>query len=119
MKTVKRASKLLKGFSNSTRLRIVNLLYRQKLNVKELCTIMDKKQSLISKHLAQLRLLEIVVDKKEGLNVYYYLPKTSDKVYQRLLKGMTEGFDGLQLIKKDAANLKRLKRGMRNSVRSD
>ena len=113
MKTVKRASRLLKGFADSTRLRIVNLLSQDELNVKDLCRIMGKKQPLVSKHLAQLRLLEIVSDRKEGLNVYYYLPKSTDKEYIRLLATVTDGFKNLKLIKKDLDNLKRVKNAIK------
>jgi len=111
MKTVKRATQLLKCFADSTRLRIVNLLSHRELRVSELCEILDKKQSLISKHLSQLRMLGVVEDRKEGVSVYYYLPRPSGNAYSRLLNTLTEGFENLQLIKKDAGNLKRLKNG--------
>jgi ArsR family transcriptional regulator, arsenate/arsenite/antimonite-responsive transcriptional repressor len=114
MKTVKRASQLLKAFADTTRLRIVNLLFRQELNVNELCLIMDKKQSIVSKHLAQLRLLDIVSDRKAGLKVYYYLPPSSDRKYMRLLGAVTDGFQHLKLIRTDTANLKRVKNGTKN-----
>ncbi|MFT5207762.1 MAG: DNA-binding transcriptional ArsR family regulator [Candidatus Omnitrophota bacterium] len=110
MKTVKRASQLLKGFADQTRLRIVNLLASDELNVNELCTIMGKEQSLMSKHLAQLKLLDVVSDRKDGLKAYYYLLKVKDKEYNRLLGAVTEGFSNLKLIKDDMIKLKRLKK---------
>ena len=116
MKTVKRATQLLKGMADSTRLRIINLLCRRELNVKELCFILAKEQSLVSKHLALLRLLDVVAVRKEGLNVYYYLRNPKDKEYRRLLGAVTEGFHGLKLIKKDIMNLKRMKNKRSNKV---
>ncbi len=109
MKTVKRASQLLKGFADQTRFRIVNLLAREELNVNQLCTLMGKEQSLMSKHLAQLKLLGIVSDRKDGLKVYYYLRKIKDEEYNRLISVVTKGFSNLTLIKEDMAKLKRLK----------
>lgn len=111
MKTVKKATQLLRCFADGTRLRIVNLLRHRELNVNELCEVLGKKQSLISKHLGQLRLLEIVSIRKEGAKVYYYLPRNSDKEYNRLLRTLTEGFANLKLIKEDVASLKKIRNG--------
>lgn len=107
MKTVKRATDVLKGLADSTRLRAVNLLHLQELNVSELCSILHKEQSLMSKHLGLLRALEIVSDRKEGSSVYYYLRKSKNKAFCQLMKSVTEGFTQLELIRKDAIVLQR------------
>jgi DNA-binding transcriptional ArsR family regulator len=108
MKTVKKASQILKCLADSTRLRIVNLLTKEELNVNALCHIMDKKQSIVSKHLAQLRLLDIVGVRKEGLNAYYYLQPSKHSNYNDLLKAITVGFTNLELIRKDTGQLKKI-----------
>jgi len=73
MISIKRARQVLKVLADDTRLRIVYLLSKRELNVATLCEIMQRKQSLVSKHLARLRLLGIVADRREGINVCYSL----------------------------------------------
>lgn len=104
---IKKARQLLKSFADDTRLRIVNLLNKQDLTVTDLCWILDKNQSNLSKHLARLRLTGIVTDRREGINVYYRLAKPKDKGYKELLDVIIRGFK-LGIFKQD---LKRLTGG--------
>ena len=100
---------MLKSLADDTRLRIVNLLSREQLNVTELGVILDKRQSNLSKHLARLRLTGVVSDKREGLNVYYYLRDTDNKVHKGLLNSIISGLSGLKIFKEDLKKLKKIK----------
>ena len=89
-------------FADTTRLRIVNLLNEEELNVPELCEILKKKPSAISKHLTRLRLTGIVGTNREGLNVYYFLLKESkEREYKLLLDYVTGELYGLDVFEKD------------------
>ncbi len=70
MKSLTTVFKLL---SDSTRLRIIVLLYHTELCVCELAGILKISQPSISKNLAKLRDLQIVVDNRQKKFVYYSL----------------------------------------------
>ena len=107
---IKKARQILKSFADDTRLRVINLLNDQELNVTELCEILNKNQSNLSKHLSRLRLTGVVGDKRDGLNVYYYLIKPKEKAYQELLDSITVGLKELEAFKQDLEKLKKLKK---------
>ena len=111
---IKKARQILKSFADDTRLRIINLLSNKELSVTELCVILNKNQSNLSKHLARLRLTGIVSDKREGLNVYYHLIKPKEKAHKELLNIITVGLVELQTFKQDLERLGSLRRLNRN-----
>ena len=106
---IKKARQILKSFADDTRLRIINLLNNQELNVTELCKILNKNQPNLSKHLSRLRLTGIAGDKRSGLNVYYYLIKPEEKAHKELLNSITVGLVELEAFKQDLDGLKKLK----------
>ena len=107
---IKKARQILKSFADDTRLRVINLLNRQELNVTELCEILGSSQSNLSKHLARLRLTGVVNDRREGLNVYYYLRKPENKAHKELMISITVGLSELEIFKKDLDKLNELKK---------
>ena len=107
---IKKARQILKSFADDTRLRIINLLNRQELNVMELCEILGSSQSNLSKHLARLRLTGVVNDRREGLNVYYYLCKPENRAHRELINAITVGLSELEIFKKDIEKLNELKK---------
>jgi ArsR family transcriptional regulator len=107
---IKKARQILKSFADDTRLRIINLLNKKELSVAELCGILNKNQSNLSKHLARLRLTGIVSDRREGFNVYYCLLKPEEKAHEELLNAITIGLVELETFKQDLERLKELKK---------
>ena len=105
---IKKARQILKSFSDDTRLRIINLLNHRELNVAQLCEILNKNQSNLSKHLSRLRLTGIVGDKRVRLNVYYHLIKPTEKAHKALLNSITAGLNELETFKQDLEKLKEL-----------
>jgi len=51
----------------------IRSIYTYKKSVEEITKILDEKQSTISKHLAVLKNVGIIDDKKVGLYRFYYL----------------------------------------------
>jgi ubiquinone/menaquinone biosynthesis C-methylase UbiE/DNA-binding transcriptional ArsR family regulator len=62
---------LLRLLADPTRLRLLLLLEQEELSVAELQQILGMGQSRISSHLAQLKRVGVVTDRRVGKNVYY------------------------------------------------
>ncbi|MFH1395295.1 MAG: metalloregulator ArsR/SmtB family transcription factor [Candidatus Omnitrophota bacterium] len=106
MMKIKKARQILKSFADDTRLRIINLLkYKKEINVTELCEILEKNQSNVSKHLTRLRLTGIVGDKRQGNNVHYFLAPPTNRAHKELLNSITKGLKDLEIFKEDAKRL--------------
>ncbi|MBL7198280.1 MAG: metalloregulator ArsR/SmtB family transcription factor [Candidatus Omnitrophica bacterium] len=103
---LKKARQILKSLADDTRLRIINLLNRKELTVTDICKVLNKSQSNVSKHLARLRLTGIVGDKRKGLNVHYYLIEPKEKAHKKLLSAITVGLAEMETFKQDLERLK-------------
>jgi len=107
---IRKARQMLKTFADDTRLRIINLLDKEELNVTALCSVLGSGQSNMSKHLSRLRLTGVVGDKRKGLNVYYYLRKPESKAHKELLAAITSGLSELSVFKEDLKVLSKCKK---------
>lgn len=108
--TLRKACQVMKALADDTRIRIVNLLKSGKLSVSDICEVLHKEQSNVSKHLTRLRLTGLVIDKRSGNNVYYFLNKPSDKKYLHLLDAIIKGLSDIEVFKKDEAILSKLQK---------
>jgi len=75
----------LKVISEESRLKILCLLKTGKRCVCEIWQYLDLPQNLVSHHLKVLTDLDLLLKKKEGLNIYYSLNKTTINKYSKLL----------------------------------
>lgn len=66
-------SVILKAMADETRLRLLRLLSKEELNVQELCDILQMPQPRISRHLAVLKQIHLLQDRREGTRAYYSL----------------------------------------------
>ncbi|MFH1601649.1 MAG: metalloregulator ArsR/SmtB family transcription factor [Candidatus Shapirobacteria bacterium] len=73
-------SSLLKIVAEENRLKLLCILKSEEHCVCEILEHLDMSQSLISHHLADLRRVGLVIDKKRGQRVYYRLTKVGKKV---------------------------------------
>lgn len=64
-------TRLLKALGDETRMRILNLLTQEELSGTDLMEILNMGQSRISTHLALLREVGLVTDRKAGRRTYY------------------------------------------------
>lgn len=85
MKAHERQAGLLRAMANPTRLQILRLLRFGGAYVCHLTFALGKRQPNISQHLAVLRAAGLVVDERQGLNVFYRL---SDERIGELLDGL-------------------------------
>nr|WP_175429447.1 metalloregulator ArsR/SmtB family transcription factor [Clostridium acetireducens] len=94
-----------KLLSDETRLRIMVLLFHEKLCVCELCGIMDISQPKVSKHLAKLRNMAIVKDERREQFIFYYL-NIEDEVLKKLLKDIVDNIEEYSVLKSDVEKIK-------------
>ena len=66
-------SVLFKMFADSTRLKIMQSLFHNELNVCEIAYLLNMTHSAISHQLATLKLMNLVKSRKDGKTVYYSL----------------------------------------------
>ncbi|MFH1782544.1 MAG: metalloregulator ArsR/SmtB family transcription factor [Candidatus Omnitrophota bacterium] len=107
---LKKARQILKTFADDTRLRIISLLKGNILTVTDICVVLNKKQSNVSKHLTRLRLTGVVSDKRKGANVNYCLADQKDPSCKALLKAITNGLSDLEILQKDKETLTKLRK---------
>ncbi len=96
---------LLKLLSDQTRLRSLMLLMQEgELCVCELTHALDLIQPKISRHLAALRDMQVVIDKRAGQWIYYRinpkLPAWANELLQATLKGNLHEKQYIRDIKK-------------------
>jgi len=64
-------AEFFKALAHPLRIAILDALRKGELGVNELCSLLGVEQSTLSQQLSLLRSRNIVVGRKEGLNVYY------------------------------------------------
>jgi ArsR family transcriptional regulator len=77
-----------KALADSTRLRILALLSGGEICVCDIQSALGIPQPRASRHLAYLRRVGLVADRKDGLWVHYRLANPDDPVLQTLLSGV-------------------------------
>src|SRR2546430_6519671 len=81
---------LLRLLADPTRLRLLLLLEQEELSVAELQQILGMGQSRISSHLAQLKRVGVVTDRRVGKNVYYGANHHGHNAQQERVAGNTQ-----------------------------
>jgi hypothetical protein len=75
-----------KAMANESRLRMVGLLAERERSVQELAELLELKEPTVSHHLAQLKALELVTVRAEGVTRWYSLkPEALTDFSRRLL----------------------------------
>jgi ArsR family transcriptional regulator, lead/cadmium/zinc/bismuth-responsive transcriptional repressor len=69
--TAAHVAELFRAFSDTSRVRIMSVLVRDKMNVSALAKVVGISESAISHHMRGLRQMRLVNSRKEGKEVYY------------------------------------------------
>ncbi|MCA9039963.1 MAG: winged helix-turn-helix transcriptional regulator [Planctomycetaceae bacterium] len=93
--------KIFRALSDLTRLRILNLLRGGELCVCDLINVLDLPQSTVSRHLAYLRKVNLVVSRKEGLWHYYQLTSPKAKFLKKVFECIDAANESIPLLSKD------------------
>jgi DNA-binding transcriptional ArsR family regulator len=105
----RRMARVLSVVADERRLRMLSALSRKELCVCELVDILMLRQYEVSRHLARLKQVGLVVARKEGLWAYYSVPPTAwqDSLLSGFLAYLEQATKGLDPGKRDAARLKK------------
>lgn len=88
-----RSVQLFKALADETRLRILNLLAHGELCVCEIEQVLEIGQSKASRHLAYLRNVGFVTDRREGPWMYYSVSKPEGTAHQMALRWLAKAHD--------------------------
>ena len=98
---------LLRAAGEPTRLRILNLLRRRSLCVCDLQVVLGIPQSTVSRHLAALRHVSLVVDRRAGNRVLYALTPAASPQEEALRRLMEKCSDSEEVLRADLIRLRR------------
>ncbi len=98
------ASALFRVLSDPTRMRLVALVEREELTVAELAAITRLAQPRVSTHLAKLKEIDLVRDRRAGVSAYYRFNSDADPLLTRLWTELRAGADDA-LLRADATRL--------------
>ena len=114
---------VLRALSDGTRIRLIALLEREELTVAELSGVTRLAQPRVSTHLAKLRDIGLVRDRRSGVSAYYRYNAEAAPALVALWQAVRDGSDDA-LLRDDAKRLagvlaKRTQRGWADSVAGD
>ncbi len=95
-----------KGLSDLTRLRIMNLLLQGELCVCDIQRIVAGSQPTVSRHLNYLKHSGLVLDRRDGLRVFYQLAKDNNPDLKALHQFLRRVFKGKSVLENDLKELK-------------
>jgi len=95
-----------KGLSDMTRLRIINLLLQGELCVCDIQRIVDGSQPTISRHLNYLKHSGLLLDRRDGLRVFYRMTKQGSTDLKVLHQFLRKVFKGKGVLEDDLKELK-------------
>lgn len=95
-----------KGLSDVTRLRIMNLLLQGELCVCDIQRFVDGSQPTISRHLNYLKHSGLVLDRRDGLRVFYRVAKENSADSQALRQFLRKVFKGKSVLEDDLKELR-------------
>lgn len=107
---MRRTVELFKALADETRLRILSLLSSGELCVCEITKVLDIGQPKASRHLAVLRQSELVVDRREGMWMYYSLAEPRSETQRSIVAWLESVRRELPQAAADMDALKRLQR---------
>ena len=91
-------AEFFKALAHPLRIAVLDALRKGEVGVNELCSLLKVEQSTLSQQLSVLRSRNIVVGRKDGLNVYY---SVRDSTVFRLLDVAKEIFNNHLIDVKD------------------
>lgn len=101
-------SAFLRALSEPTRVRLLALLEREELTVAELAAITGLAQPRVSTHLAKLKELDLVRDRRAGVSAYYRFNDELDEGTRALWKALAAAAADDGLLADDAKRMARV-----------
>ena len=113
MEGSKNLESFFKGLADTSRLRILNLLFHGELCGCDIQYVIQASQSNVSRHLTYLKNSGLVSDRRSGYRVYYRLTATSSPDHKLLFEYLQHAFKRDKLF---ADDLKTLKEAIKNGA---
>ncbi len=104
------SAELFKALGDETRLRILNLLAQGELCVCDIMAVLEIGQSKASRHLAYLRNVGLVTDRRSGIWMYYTLAEPAGVTHARIVEWLTAAAGELAEAAADLRALRARKR---------
>src|ERR1700738_2996497 len=99
---------VFKALADSTRLRIIGLLFTGEVCVCHIHKTLRISQPKASRHLAYLRKAGLVQTRREGLWIHYRMTDVDDAAFATLQRTVTHSLRHLDVIQKDAERLQKI-----------
>jgi ArsR family transcriptional regulator len=104
--TMRELEQYFKALSDSTRLRILNLLLQGELCVCDVQYVLDISQPNVSRHLAYLKNSGLVLDRRDGYRIFYRLADPDHKTKKLLYDFLRRSFLQQAQLRDDTTRLK-------------
>jgi ArsR family transcriptional regulator len=95
-------NQMFRAFSDRTRLRILHLLLEGEMCVGDLVKVLQVPQPTASRHLAYLRRVGLVINRKNGLWKFYRLAPARSPFHRNLVKCLQSCFRDVPELASDA-----------------
>jgi len=102
--------KVFKALGDETRIRLLKLIQHRELCVCELMQALDMTQSRVSRNLGILKNAGLVIDRRDGLWVYYSINNEADPSLLKLLGVLKDSCNDDKTIEADLSELGKAKR---------
>ena len=102
--------KVFKALGDETRIRLLKLIQHRELCVCELMQALDMTQSRVSRNLGILKNAGLVIDRRDGLWVYYSINNEADPSLLKLLGVLKDSYNDDKTIEADLSELSKAKR---------
>ena len=103
---MKELEQYFKALADGNRLRILNLLIHGELCVCDIQYVLEASQPNVSRHLAYLRSSGLVLDRRDGLRIFYRLAEPRQGTKKRLFEFLQETYKNEDQLQSDTRRLK-------------
>ncbi len=98
---------IFKGIADQTRIRILNLLIHGELCVCDIQYVLDSAQPNVSRHLIYLKHAGLVLDRRDGVRMYYRLAQPAEGVHKQLFGFLRDAFQTSPVLTEDLQRLRK------------
>lgn len=103
---LKELERYFKALGDINRLRILNLLLHGELCVCDIQHVLGSSQPSVSRHLAYLKNSGLVLDRRDGLRIFYRLPESRYGTRKRLFEFLQHAYRNEPELQEDTSRLK-------------
>jgi ArsR family transcriptional regulator len=103
---MKELEQYFKALGDVNRLRILNLLLHGELCVCDIQYVLESSQPNVSRHLAYLKNSGLVLDRRNGLRIFYRLAQSKERTKKRLFEFLQDAYKSEEQLQQDSSRLR-------------